>query len=154
MPQRSVPLTAEGKARLEDELDGLKNRRLPELIARIQEETESGDVSDNAEYEELKELYAITEARIAELEMTLARAIEIEKPTGGVVGLGSKVTLRGDDGLEEVWLLVRPEEANTLDGSISTESPVGRAVLGCREGDTPVVQTPAGEMTMTVLKVE
>ena len=53
MPQRSVPLTAEGKARLEDELDTLKNRRKPELTARIQDETESGDVSDNAEYEEL-----------------------------------------------------------------------------------------------------
>lgn len=154
MPQRTVPLTAEGKARLEDELTALKTRRRPELTARIQEETESGDVSDNAEYEELKELFAITEARITELEQTLSRAIEIEKPTGGIVGLGSKVTLRADDGLEEVWLLVRPEEANTLDGSISTESPVGRAVLGCRQGDTPTVITPAGEMKMTVLKVE
>lgn len=154
MPQRTVPLTAEGKARLEDELRTLKTRRRPELSARIQEETESGDVTDNAEYEELKELFAITEARITELEQTLARATLVEKPTGGIVGLGSRVTLRGDDGVEETWTLVRPEEANTLEGCISTESPVGRAVLGCRIGDTPSVTTPAGPMTMTILSVE
>jgi transcription elongation factor GreA len=154
MPQRTVPLTAEGKARLEDELETLKTRRRPELSARIQEETESGDVSDNAEYEELKELFAITEARIAELEQTLARATLVEKPTGGVVGLGSTVTLRGDDGLEESWTLVRPEEANTLEGCISTESPVGRVLLGRRAGDAVTVATPGGQMTMTVLQVE
>jgi transcription elongation factor GreA len=154
MAQRTVPLTAEGKARLEEELENLRTRRRPELSARIQEETESGDVSDNAEYEDLKEQFAITEARIADLEQTLARATLVEKPAGGIIGLGSTVTLRGDDGIEETWMLVRHEEANTLEGRISTDSPVGRAVEGRRAGDSATVITPGGEMTMSILKVE
>jgi transcription elongation factor GreA len=78
MAQGTVPLTAAGKARLEDQLDLLRTRRRPELMARIQDETESGDVSDNSEYEELKETAAIVDARIRELEQTLSKAVLVE----------------------------------------------------------------------------
>lgn len=153
MAQRTVPLTAAGKARLEDELADLRTRRRPEIMARIQDETESGDVSDNSEYEELKEAAAIVTARIEELEQTLGHSVLVEATGDGTVGLGSRVTLRGDDGDEEVWTLVSPQEANALAGAISTESPVGRAVLGCRKGDSASVRTPAGEMLYTVVEV-
>ena len=153
MAQRTVPLTAAGRARLEDELQTLRNRRLPDLMARIQEETESGDVSDNSEYEELKETAAIVEARIRELEQTLSNAVPVEAAADGTVGLGSRVTLRSDDGEEEVWTLVSREEANALAGTISTESPVGRAVLGCRKGDAATVRTPAGELVYTIVEI-
>ena len=151
---RTVRLTAEGKARLEDELEGLRTRRLPALAARIQEATEHGDVSDNSEYEGLKEEWVIVEARIRDLEQTLERAEIIHREAGDdAVGLGSRVTLRSDDGEEETWVLVSREEANTLDGTISTDSPVGRALLGCRPGDSPTVTTPGGTIVYTVLRV-
>ena len=106
MAQRSVPLTAAGIARLEDELQQLRLRR-QDLAQRIQDETESGDVSDNSEYEDLKEQAAITDARIVELESTLSHAVVVEPVNDGTVGLGSRVTIRDEEGVEETWLLVR-----------------------------------------------
>lgn len=153
MPQ-SVLLTEVGKNRLEEELHDLRTRRRPELHDRIQEATESGDVSDNAEYEELKDEWAMLEARIGELEQTLERAVVVEKPSeDGLIGLGSEVTLRADDGEEETWVLVSPQEAKSGDGRISTQSPVGQALMGCRVGETATVTTPSGSMRYTVVAV-
>src|ERR671916_3360619 len=144
---QTVWLTQAGKNRLEEELQDLRTRRRPELHTRIQEATESGDISDNSEYEDLKDEWASLEARIFELEQTLEHSEIIQRQEGvDVVGLGSTVTLRSDDGEEETWILVSPEEANTLDGTISTESPVGRALVGCHVGDSPTVTAPAGDM--------
>jgi transcription elongation factor GreA len=151
---RTVLLTAGGKTRLEEELEALQTKRLPDLTARIQEASQHGDVTDNGEYEELKEERVMVEARIRDLEQTLERAEIIRRDAADdTVGLGSKVTLRSDDGDEETWVLVSPEEAHALDGTISTESPVGRAVLGCRAGDSPTVTTPGGSMVFTVVGV-
>ena len=151
---QTVWLTEAGKSRLEDELQDLRTRRRPELHARIQEATESGDISDNSEYEELKDEWASLEARIFELEQTLEHSEIIQRQEGDeVVGLGSTVTLRSDDGEEETWILVSPQEANTLDGTISTESPVGRAIVGCRSGDAATVPTPSGAIVYTVVTV-
>ncbi len=148
----SVLLTAEGKARLEEELKTLTQVKLPDLTTRIQEATEHGDVSDNSEYEDLKEEWVMVDARIRDLEQTLERAEIIHRDANDdAVGLGSKVTLRSDDGEEESWIVVSPEEANTLDGTISTESPVGRAVLGRRAGDSATVTTPVGTMVYTLV---
>jgi transcription elongation factor GreA len=150
----TVWLTEAGKSRLSDELHDLRTRRRPDLHARIQEATESGDISDNSEYEELKDEWASLEARIFELEQTLDHAAVIQREDGDeVVGLGSKVTLRSDDGEEETWILVSPQEANTADGRISTQSPVGRAVAGCRAGDSATVPTPSGSIVYTVVAV-
>ena len=151
---RSVQLTAAGKARLAEELQTMVATKLPELQARIQEANEHGDISDNSEYEELKEDLILTEARIRELEGLLQRAELIHREADeDTVGLGSMVTLKTDDGDTETWMLVAPEEANTLDGSISTESPVGRALVGRKAGESAVVKTPVGEITYTVVKV-
>lgn len=153
MPQ-SVLLTEVGKTRLEEELLDLRTRKRPELHERIQEATESGDVSDNAEYEELKNQWAMLEARIGDLEQTLDRAVIVEKPSeDGVVGLGSEVTLRADDGEVETWVVVSPQEAKSGDGRISSQSPVGQAVMGCRVGETATVVTPGGSMRYTVVAV-
>lgn len=151
--ERTVRLTPEGKVKLELELDHLRTVKLPEISARIQDATEHGDVSDNSEYEALKEDYVLTEARIHELELTLDRAEIVAPPTGGAVGLGSVVTIRGDDGEEETWRLVSPEEADTREGTISTDSPVGSALMDCKSGETASVDTPAGAMVFTIVKV-
>jgi transcription elongation factor GreA len=151
---QTIWLTEAGKSRLEEELQDLRTRRRPELHARIQEATESGDISDNSEYEELKDEWASLEARIFELEQTLDHSEIIQREDGDeAVGLGSTVTLRSDDGEEETWILVSPQEANTLDGTISTESPVGRAIMGCRVGDAATVRTPSGAIVFTVVDV-
>lgn len=152
MPQ-SVSLTEVGKTRLEEELLDLRSRKRPALHERIQEATESGDVSDNAEYEELKDEWAMLEARIGELEQTLDRAVIVEKPSDGQIGLGSEVTLRAEDGEVETWVLVGPQEAKSGDGRISTESPVGQALMGCRVGESATVTTPVGSMRYTVVAV-
>jgi transcription elongation factor GreA len=150
----TVWLTEAGKARLEEELNDLRSRRRPELHARIQEATESGDISDNSEYEDLKDDWASLEARIGELEQTLDRAAVIQRNAGDeVIGLGSKVTLRSEDGEEETWVLVSPQEANTLDGTISTQSPVGRSLVGRKAGDSATVRTPSGAIIYTVVTV-
>ena len=151
---QTVWLTEAGKGRLEEELHDLRTRRRPNLHTRIQEATESGDISDNSEYEELKDEWASLEARIFELEQTLDNSEIIQRQEGSeVVGLGSTVMLRSDDGEEETWILVSPQEANTLDGTISTESPVGRAIVGCRAGDSATVRTPSGAIVFTVVTV-
>ena len=151
---QTVWLTEAGKRRLQDELHDLRTRRRPELHTRIQEATESGDISDNSEYEELKDEWASLEARIFALEQTLEHSEIIQREEGAeVVGLGSTVTLRSDDGEEETWILVSPQEANTLDGTISTEPPVGRAIVGCRAGDAATVPTPSGAIVYTVVAV-
>ncbi len=151
---RTVWLTADGKTRLEAELDALRTERRPALAERIAVAGEEGDASDNSEYEELKDEWASIEARIWDLEQTLDRAEVIEAVPAGEVGLGSRVTLVGEEGDEESWILVSPEEANTADGRISTDSPVGHALLGCRPGDSPTVTTPGGSMVYRVVRVE
>lgn len=150
---RPVRLTIEGKAKLEEELTQLQTVKKPELATRIQDATEHGDVSDNSEYEDLKEEFILTDARITELEQMLERAEIVAPPTSGSVGLGSVVTIRSDDGEEETWRLVGPEEADTREGTISTDSPVGSALMDRREGDSATVVTPAGSMVFTVLRV-
>ncbi|HEV2107616.1 MAG TPA: transcription elongation factor GreA [Thermomicrobiales bacterium] len=153
--ERVVQLTAGGKVRLDEELRLLRDERKPALATRIYEVSEHGDVTDNGEFEELKEELIMTEARIAVLEQMLTRAEIIETGrSDGTVRLGSRVRLSSDDGEEETWLLVSPEEANSMEGSISTESPVGRALIGCHEGESATVTTPAGSIVYTVLSVE
>jgi transcription elongation factor GreA len=153
--KRTIQLTAEGKARLEEELRHLESTFLPELKQRIQQATEDGDVNDNSEYDDLKEEFMQTEARIRELEQTLDRAEVIaEGSVDGTVSLGSHVTVRSDDGYEETWVLVGPEEANAPEGRISTESPVGRALIGHRAGESAAVATPDGPITYTVVDVK
>ena len=148
-----VRLTPEGKSRLTEELEHLQHTKMPELTTRIQDANEHGDISDNSEYEDLKEEVVLTDARITDLEFLLDTAEIVEPPTGGVIGLGSTVTIVSDDGESDTWRLVSPEEADTRAGAISTDSPVGAALIGRKKGDTTSGETPGGSITYTVKKV-
>lgn len=152
--ERTVQLTPAGKAKLEEELIHLVNVKRPELSARIQDSSDQGDMTDNPEYDTIKEEIVLTDARIIELEQMLERAEIIDKPSTETVGLGSTVTIKGDDGVEETWTVVNHVEADTRDGSISTESPVGQALYGKRAGDSATVQTPGGVIVYTVVRIE
>lgn len=153
--ERAVILTVEGKEDLERELHQLRTVKLPDVTARIQELSLDGDVSDNSEYEDTKEERIHIEARIREIE-NLMRRVQVISPrdSTGVVQLGSKVTLVDDTGETETWTLVSPEEANTMVGKISTESPVGAALLGKRVGDSVAVRAPGGETTFSIQSVD
>jgi len=152
--ERTVQLTLAGKIKLEEELASLINVKRPELTSQIQDSSDQGDQGDNAEYDTVKEELVQTDARIAELEQMLEHAVIIENPSTDQVGLGSNVTIRGDDGVEETWTLVNHVEADTRDGSISTESPVGQALLGKRPGDSATVKTPGGVIVYTVVRID
>jgi len=153
--ERSVILTADGKVDLEQELKTLRSVKLPAVAQRIQELTMDGDVSDNSEYEDTKEELVIVEARIREIENLLRHArVAPKSAETGVVQFGSHVTLVDENGERESWILVSPEEANTLHGKISTQSPVGATVLGKRVGEQVIVRAPGGETTFTVERVE
>jgi transcription elongation factor GreA len=148
-------LTPAGKLKLEEDLAQLRTVRLPELTRRIQVSNEEGDVSDNSEYEELKDELVRVELRIAEIEFNLGHATIVDKETtNGQVGFGSTVTIRDQDGLSETWTLVSSQEQDTRRGTISTESPVGVALMGKKVGDSFEVRTPAGAIVYTVEKVE
>jgi transcription elongation factor GreA len=150
-----VILTEQGKEGLEQELNQLRTEKHPAIARRIQELTSDGDVSDNSEYEETKEELVIVEARMREIEHILRRAKVVARGEAtDIVQFGSTVTLRDEFDETDRWTLVSPQEANTLHGTISTESPVGAAVMGKRVGESVVVSAPGGETTFTIEKVE
>ena len=148
-------LTPAGKLKLEEDLEQLRNVRLPELTERIQSSNEEGDVSDNSEYEDLKDELVRVEARIAEIEYHLSHSQVVEKEAAnGAVGFGSTVTIKDEDGTVETWTLVSSQEQDTRRGTISTESPVGIAMMGKSAGESFEVSTPVGAIVYTVEKVD
>jgi transcription elongation factor GreA len=153
MRDGAVQLTTAGKSRLQDELDHLRNVKRKELAERIEASNDDGDISDNSEYEELKEELILADRRIQELEYLLSTAETVDHRTDGVISLGSVVTLLDSDGSEATWTLVDPAEADTRAGSISTSSPVGHALMGKSKGDSASVETPGGETTYTITNV-
>lgn len=153
--ERQLKLTPEGKARLEEELRHLREERLKELSARIQAANEEGDISDNSEFEELKEEYYYAEDRVREIQHILSRAVLLEEGSqDGTIDLGSRITVQADDDDEpENWMLVNEEESQAVEGRISDESPVGIALLGKKAGDTITIKTPGGEINYKIIDV-
>jgi transcription elongation factor GreA len=153
--ERSVLLTVEGRKRLEGELIELRDVKLRELFRSVQDANSNNEASDSGEYEEIKEELVYTEARVRDLEQLLRNAEVLEGGSpDGIVALGSRVTVRFDDGDTDTWTVVTPQEASLPDASVSTDSPVGRALLGSKEGDAVTVITPGGEVNYTVVAVQ
>jgi transcription elongation factor GreA len=148
-----ILLTPQGKEELIHEHDHLRQVKRAQLLSRIQELSAEGDVSDNSEYEDVKEELVQLESRIREIENFLSDAeiVEHEDTPAGVVGFGATVTLVDGEGIEETWTVVGPQEANARLGRISNVSPVGSALLGKHIGETIVVRAPGGE-TQFVIK--
>jgi transcription elongation factor GreA len=154
MPDRTVYLTREGFARLDGELEHLRTVKRPEVSDRIRRSKDMSDTTDNAEYDEAKSEQGFVEGRIVELEMTLAAAQIIgDGPSTDFVGLGSRVTVRDNEGEEDKYRIVGSMEADPKRGLISNESPVGRALLGKKRGDSTTVVAPGGAFDLTILEV-
>lgn len=156
MAEQSYDLTLEGINRLKDELDRRKTEERSEIAERIKVALSFGDLSENSEYDEAKNAQAVNESRITELENLLknARLIEEDDISKTRVALGGKVTLQDVETKEETeYILVSSKEEDIFENKISTDSPVGAAIIGKKKGQTVNVTTPTGILKYKIVKI-
>lgn len=152
-------VTKEGLRKLKEELEHLKTVRRQEVAQRLKEAISYGDLSENSEYEEAKNEQAFVEGRILELEQKIKNAKIIAEKQQGVrhkeIEIGSTVIIanRTDNDEDETYTIVGSTEADPLEHRISNESPIGRALLSRRKGDTVEVISPSGTLVYEVLNV-
>lgn len=147
-------LTSEGYLDLETELNTLKSEERPRIIEAIKEARAQGDLSENADYDAARDEQAKIEARIQELEYMLEHAKIIEKKSGDVVSVGTTVTVKYvDDDEEEVYSIVGSMEADPFENKISNESPIGKAIMDKKVGDTISVESPNGAYDIKIVKI-
>ena len=157
MQEKKNILTYEGLKKYEDELQELKVVRRQEVAQKIKEAREQGDLSENAEYDEAKDEQRDIEARIEELEKILknAEVVDEEEVDLDKINIGCKVKLLDVEFNEELeYKIVGSTEANSLKGKISNESPVGKALIGAKVGESVAVETQAGTFTYKVLEIQ
>ena len=147
-------LTPEGKRRLEEELEYLSTTKRKELADRLFVATRQGDLAENADYIHAKEEQAFLEGRIKTIQALLRNVVLIEEQSGGIVRIGSKITV-SEDGLDEheTFLMVGAAEADPTKGRISNVSPLGQALMGKMVGDEVTVQAPAGEIVFRIVAI-
>ncbi len=149
-------LTAEGLEKLESELLYLKTEKRMDIAEKIKVARSFGDLSENSEYDEAKNEQAMVEARIAEVEAMLknVKIIDADEISTDVVSIGSKVRVLDVEFNEEVtYFVVGSTEADPINGKISDESPVGKALLGQKVRKTVSVETPGGIAKYKILKI-
>ena len=157
MEEKKTILTYACLKALEYELENLRVVKRKEVAGKIKEAREQGDLSENAEYDAAKDEQRDIEARIDELEKILKNVevvveeeVDLEK-----INVGCTILVHDDEYDEEIeFKIVGSTEANSLQGKISNESPVGQALIGKKVGDVVDVETPAGNIRYTVLKIE
>ena len=155
MTQQQSYLTPEGEAKLKSELAELTGPRREELSQRLRSAIQMGDLSENADYHKAKEDQGFLEGRIQEIEAILRSAVLIEENTNkDVISIGSRVTIQEEGFPPETYHLVGPTEADPRNGRISHESPIGRALLGRKVGETAEAEAPGGVIEFKVLKIE
>src|SRR5262249_52157124 len=151
-----IPMTADGFQRLEEELRHLKLNERPAVIRQIAEAREHGDLSENAEYHAARERQSFIEGRVAELEDKIARAevIDVSKLSGKQVKFGATITVVDEDTEEKnSYQIAGPDEADVGEKRLSITSPLARAVIGKKVGDTVEVTTPNGSKSYEIVKV-
>lgn len=156
MVEKTIPMTREGRAKLQRELEELRSVRRREMADRLQAARELSTAQNNAEYDEAKAQWEINESRIRAIEEQLQRAVIIDEGMAqgaSMVQIGSTVIVSLDD-KEREYTIVGHTEVDPATGRISNESPVGRALLGKRVGDQVQVMAPRGVVTMTVTKIK
>ena len=154
MKEKKTLLTKEGLAELRSELDELINVKRPANLKAIKEARALGDLSENADYDAARDEQAKIEARIQELEYMLEHAKIIEKKSGDIVSVGTTVTVKYvDDDEEEVYSIVGSMEADPFENKISNESPIGKAIMNKKVGDTISVESPNGAYDIKIVGI-
>jgi transcription elongation factor GreA len=155
MPEVSY-LTAEGAARLREELNYLKGPAREQLSQRLRAAIQMGDLSENADYIQAKEEQGFLEGRILELDQILRNVVLLDEivQTHESITIGSHITVQEDDFPEEAYYLVGPKEADPAKGRISHESPIGKSLLNHKVGDVVIAETPGGSIKLKILKIE
>ena len=151
-----VPMTQGGFVKLQEELRWRQQEERPRIIEAIAEARAHGDLSENAEYHAAKEAQSHNEGRITELEDFVARAevIDLSKMSGSKIKFGARVKLVDEDTEEEkVYQIVGDQEADVKAGRISISSPIARALIGKKVGDSVQVNTPGGGKSYEVVSV-
>jgi transcription elongation factor GreA len=152
----TVPMTPVGYRKLQEQLKQLEHEEWPAIIKDIEEARAHGDLSENAEYQYAKEKQGQLDAKIRQIKDMLSRA-EVIHPSalvGDRAAFGATVIARNLQTQQEVkYLLVGPEEADVLEGKISIQSPIGRAFVGKKTGDSVEVETPGGIRAFEILKI-
>jgi len=151
-----VPMTEAGHAAMMNEIKHLKVVERPRIIRAIEEARSHGDLSENAEYHAAKEQQGWLEARVAELEDKISRAdvIDVSKLSGDTVKFGGHVTLIDEETeAKSASLIVGEFEADVQQSRISVTSPIARALIGKRKGDSVEVSTPGGGKSYEILKI-
>lgn len=155
MTEQPSYLTAEGAERLKQELEHLKGPAREELALRLRHAIQQGDLSENADYSAAKEEQGFLEGRIQELERILHNVVIIDPTVSrDRVDVGARISVQEDGFDPEDYYMVGPKEADPANGRISHESPIGKALLGHREGDEVIVETPGGQVQLKILKIE
>lgn len=150
-------LTQEGYDKIVAEHEELVSVKRAEVAARIKEAISYGDISENAEYDSAKNEQAELEEKIHELEeiLRVAKIVQDEDVKGDAVNIGLKVTVKDiDTGEKEVFSIVGATEADPFNGKISTESSVGKALIGKKKNETVAIEVPDGVINYKVMKIE
>src|SRR5215210_5669934 len=154
---KEVILTPEGHTKLKDEIEHLSTVKRREVAERIKQAREFGDIAENSEYDDAKNEQAMLEHRIATLEERLksARVVNKKEIPSGVVAVGTKVKLRDIDAKETIeYHIVGSAEANPAEHKLSNESPVGRAIMGHKKGETVEVTAPRGALKFKIMEIK
>jgi len=156
MDEKETLLTPEGLRKLEEELEFLKTVKRKEVAERIKQAKEFGDLAENSEYEDAKNEQAFMEGRILTVEAMLrnAKVIDNHDVRSDVVTVGATVRLEDEAGEELNYTIVGSPEADPRHDRISNESPVGRALLGKRKGQTVTVKAPGGTIKYTIKAIK
>lgn len=149
-------MTYEGIRKLEEELDFLKTDKRTEISERIKQALSFGDLSENSEYDDAKNAQGENESRIGEIEFTLknSKVIDEDEISKTKVTIGARIKLRDEEmGKEEEYTLVSNKEANIFENKISTDSPIGVAIVGKKKGQIVDVKTPVGTLKYKIVKI-
>lgn len=157
MVEKVYPMTLEGKAKLEQELEELKTVKRKEIVERIKIARSFGDLSENSEYESAKDEQAFVEGRITTLEnmIRFAEIIDNKGADENEVSIGRTITfIELPDGEEEVYTIVGSAEADPMAGKISNDSPIAKALIGRKLNEEVTIDTPGGDMHVKITKID
>lgn len=151
---KEVYLTLEGLEELKKELEYLKTTRRPEVIDSLRDARSLGDLSENAEYDAAREAQREVEGKIVQLQAMIENAVVIDNQAKDKVSIGCKVKIRYvEDDEEDEYSIVGSQEADPFANKISNESPIAKAIIGKKKGETVIVESPNGNYSVEIIDI-